>query len=320
MKRRAFTLVELLVVMAIVGIMIALLFPAIQAAREAVRKTSCQNNLRQIGIATLNYHDANRTLPAGNVTLTQGICRGDSLAGTVYPSEDGANWLIALLPFMEESALHKTYSYHDFNEAAPNRQVREAIVAAYVCPVDIETDQLLVPASGPACVPALNLAYRPGSYRGMCGRSDGRQFIDSASFQNYPRSWRGPIHTVGIGGWSTERHRNISDGLSHSILAGESSTRTNLTFRTFWSYSYAHYSLSSATPQGRTLLGDYDECVASGGNGASQPCRRGWGSNHPASINFVFCDSSVHSLSPEVDLELFANLGTISGNETRQSP
>ncbi len=317
--RKAFTLVEVLVVVAIIGLLIALLLPAVQAARDASRRSSCANNLKQIGLAVQSYHNVHGCYPPGNVTKTQGICHGDALAGVGYPSEDGANWLIAILPFVEQSTLFDQYDSNQFNESAQNRTVREAQLPTYVCPSDADPD-LGVPASGPACVPALNLAYRPGSYRGMCGRSDGTNFIDSASFQNYPAEWRGPIHTIGISGLTVENYQKTTDGLSNTVLAGESTTRTNLSFRTFWSYSYAHYSLSSATPQSRTMLGDYNGCVAITGAGASLPCRRGWGSTHLGGSNFLLCDGSVHFYSGAIDMVLFGELGTIAGSESAQSP
>jgi len=317
--KRGLTLIELLVVIAIIGLLVALLLPAVQAAREASRRSSCSNNLRQLGVAILSYHDNYGSFPPGNVTKTQGICHGDALAGVGYPTEDGSNRLIANLPFIEEASLYATYDFNDFNEAAQNRKVREAYIVSYLCPSDLEAE-LGVPASGPACVPALNLAYRPGSYRAMCGRSDGNQFIDSDAFLNYPRSWRGPIHTVGLGGWTVERLRNVVDGTSHTIMVGESATQTNPTFRTFWSYSYSHYSLSSATPQARTLLGDYDACTKAGGNGASLPCRRGWGSLHTDGSNFLFCDGAVQFLSTSIDMNLFVTMGTIDGGEVPITP
>jgi prepilin-type N-terminal cleavage/methylation domain-containing protein len=310
-----FTIVEVLVVVGIVGLLAALLLPAVQAAREAARRARCANNLRQIGLAIRLYHDTWGSFPPGNVTRTKGICRGDALAGVGYPSEDGSNWSISILPFVEQRALYEQYDFNEFNEAARNRKVREAFVPTYVCPSDASTEQLLVPASGPACAPALNLAYRPGSYRAMCGRSDGRQFIDSDAFQNYPDTWRGAMHTIGIGNLTVERYANVTDGLSRTIVAGESTTCTNPSFRTFWAYSYGHYSLSSATPQSRTLLGDYDACVKLGGIGGSLPCRRGWGSYHPNGAMYLLGDGAVRFLSTAIDVNLFAALATIGGDE-----
>jgi len=90
-KLRAFTLVELLVVIAIIGILIALLLPAVQAAREAARRMQCTNNLKQVGLAVHNFHDANRALPP--------IC--------IYT--DRPTLFMILLPFLEQSALHEIF-------------------------------------------------------------------------------------------------------------------------------------------------------------------------------------------------------------------
>src|SRR5258705_4392051 len=90
---RAFTLIELLVVIGIIGVLVALLLPAIQAAREAARRAQCQNNIRQIGIATQNYHDTRKELPPGRV-------------------EDGnLTFLALLLDFMEQSQVKKLWDY-----------------------------------------------------------------------------------------------------------------------------------------------------------------------------------------------------------------
>ena len=88
---RGFTLVELLVVIAIIGILVGLLLPAVQAAREAARRMSCQNNLKQLGLAMHNYHDAFRSFP-GNV----GSLEGDP--------QMGASWLVMILPQLEQTA------------------------------------------------------------------------------------------------------------------------------------------------------------------------------------------------------------------------
>src|ERR1700759_2499081 len=100
--RRAFTLVELLVVIAIIGILIALLLPAVQAAREAARRMQCSNNLKQIGIAMHNYHDATLSLPSGSVHT--------GLNAAVDFTLDRSNWALAILPFCEEMQLYSKYT------------------------------------------------------------------------------------------------------------------------------------------------------------------------------------------------------------------
>ncbi|MBN2290901.1 MAG: DUF1559 domain-containing protein, partial [Pirellulales bacterium] len=110
------------------------------------------------------------------------------------------------------------------------------------------------------------------------------------------------------------------DGSSGTLFVGESTTCTNLGWRTLWAYSYAHFSLSAVTPQERILLGDYDRCVAVGGTGKSGPCRRGWGGNHPGGLHFLMCDGAVHLLDRNVDMNLLAELATIDGGETAHLP
>jgi prepilin-type N-terminal cleavage/methylation domain-containing protein len=115
--RGAFTLVELLVVIAIIGILIALLLPAIQAAREAARRSSCQNNIRQVGLAMHNYMDANKNrLPPG------------------YNNTPTASFHTYILPYLEESQAFKQYDFKkDWNDAA-NKKAVETNVSVFVCP------------------------------------------------------------------------------------------------------------------------------------------------------------------------------------------
>ena len=111
-RRAGFTLVELLVVIAIIGILVALLLPAVQAAREAARKMSCGNNLKQLGIAMHNYHESYKRLPAtGLFHWTRQSRNGH----TWYNTSRGSQ-LVKLLPFMEEEPL---YSKLDQNSQPP---------------------------------------------------------------------------------------------------------------------------------------------------------------------------------------------------------
>jgi hypothetical protein len=128
------------------------------------------------------------------------------------------------------------------------------------------------------------------------------------------------MHVVGIPGFVPEKFARITDGLSHTLMVGESMTQTDLSFRTLWACSFEHYSLSAATPQSRTLVNDYDGCCAAGGVGSSFPCRRGWGSPHPNGLNFILCDGSGTFVITSIDMELFAEVATIAGSEPADIP
>ncbi len=111
--RRGFTLVELLVVIAIIGILIALLLPAVQAAREAARRTHCNNNMKQIGLALHNYHDVHKTFPPVSIWGVPNIPQSHSSGPTLgyLPEPFHHTWVTLVLPFMEQTALWGTVDF-----------------------------------------------------------------------------------------------------------------------------------------------------------------------------------------------------------------
>ena len=302
-----FTLVELLVVIAIIGVLVALLLPAVQAAREAARRMSCSNNLKQIGMAVHLYHDVYGSFPPGGINY-----------GTCCAEESYTSWPISILPFLELRNLHDRYNHEQTNESLINQPVREQFVNVYYCPAEPHTKALEMPESGPAN--DLRIKYMPGSYRGVGGRSDGSGWWDNyPQYTFLPSNWKGVMHVVD-GRLTTETFASLTDGTSQTLLIGEFSTKTRLRRRTFWAYSYASYNKSDAVAESRTLLGDFDRCAAIGGQGGIHACSRGWGSFHPGVVQFVMCDGSVRGISRSVDMTLFADSATIAGQEASQLP
>ncbi len=128
--RRAFTLVELLVVMAIIGILVALLLPAVQAARESARLAQCGNNIKQIGLALLGYHSQFQVFPASSTWP----------AGTTFTLTENTsltqNWVIVILPYLEEQTTYNQFDLTQYITAPANAAARGTMLSVMLCPTD----------------------------------------------------------------------------------------------------------------------------------------------------------------------------------------
>jgi prepilin-type N-terminal cleavage/methylation domain-containing protein len=340
-----FTLVELLVVIAIIGVLVALLLPAIQAAREAARRAQCQNNLKQIGLACLNYESAKKTLPYGNLI-------GDySSATPLY-----AGWTVEILPFAEQTALKALYvsgAVMDNPTDANIKKLRESPVPMYTCPSDLPME-LTKPQGG--CSNCVNVDWWPGSYRSVAGRGNGsvtwylNQELPAPWGTNTtpsamtgtatpPRQihdgWRGPIHaskvTVTAGKFvfdtgvspGPENLKSVTDGTSNTLMAGESTNWESkdpaniMGRRTLWALPWGNYIEGQTYPSARQFKGSYLKCQAAAGpadpdnSDVDKICYSGWFGGHTAGMNFVRVDGSMDFISFDVDLQLFATMGSI---------
>ena len=131
-RQRAFTIVELLVVIAIIGVLVALLLPAIQAARESARRSSCGNNLKQLGLGLQNYHDARKAFPYACV-----LANSDSSPGYLGAANLGPNWVIAVLPFIEGANVLSLYNKSQFIDSTSNASFAATNLPFMLCPSDV---------------------------------------------------------------------------------------------------------------------------------------------------------------------------------------
>jgi prepilin-type N-terminal cleavage/methylation domain-containing protein len=339
--RRGFTLVELLVVIAIIGILVSLLLPAIQAAREAARRSQCANNLRQSGLAMQNHHDSKGAFPPGV------LLAGDK--GTVGDEGSFSNWGLEILPYTEETALKALYNLKIPMSDPAQQRVREMELPLYTCPSDFPS-QLALPLSGPD--PASDgIFYRTGSYRGNAGRSsaNGRAtwyLGEDIGANQIDFGWRGPLHAVvrkdstwnpsssDASGQALKRLRpenmkKLIDGTSKTLLLGESTniyeettSKGPATRRTLWAYSWGNYNLGQALTGTSNFdflfYGDYAKCIAAPNMpdpGSKRPCHFAWYSGHVNGMNVQMCDGSGNWVNWDIDTRIFAFMASVAGGE-----
>jgi prepilin-type N-terminal cleavage/methylation domain-containing protein len=218
--RHGFTLIELLVVIAIIAILIALLLPAVQQAREAARRTQCRNNLKQLGVALHNYHDAHNVLPAAQIA--NGDCDTARSLTRVPPLSMNLNGLVLLLPFMDQAPL---YNQLDFNRAFHPR------ISADGAPLagdDASFNAALIARRLPIfeCPSDDSKAAESGTYNIPGGDGTNRtnyDFIVRARIHTACNEWAlagRPARTMFEDG-SYCNFRDVQDGVSNTVMMAE---------------------------------------------------------------------------------------------------
>ncbi len=289
--RSAFTLVELLVVIAIIGILVALLLPAVQAAREAARRSQCQNNIRQLGLAMHGYHDTNGRLPAAGLER--------KLPGDMRNS---LSWTASVLNFMELNNLEKTIDYTKHYSDPKINQVATQRVEMFLCPSQPEiTTGIGQFVTGGHGEQFLGQDAYTVHYVGVLGAEGvnplgGNYSIHTPSAGNTCGQWANngampPLKGV--------KFSKITDGLSKTFLLGELSWTDGRSGFRSWMRGCAQEGCfwcigSKNIEHGLNIFGYSTYLLAI--NDLS------FGSDHPGGTHFLNCDDSVAFVSDSIEL------------------
>lgn len=328
MKKQGFTLVELLVVIAIIGILVALLLPAVQTAREAARRTQCTNQVRQMGLACLNYESALQEWPTGGIYPWP----------QVEDHPKGLSWAFQILPYLEENAIH------DLDTTA---KIENSPVGLYFCPsrrapVQFQGRWMMDFAAatagpsrselGDSTFDALLNNFRAcRSEYSYWGDNSGRN-IHSSSLQTKSEmgtrytGFRGVIVRsstyvpVGsrdaprdLGYTAARKMRNIKDGTSKTMVVGEKrvwvrqplgAAGDDKGWSDGWDLDTVRFTMcpmANDQDDSNNHLGRYNDVA--------------FGSRHTGGINAVYADGSVHFLNFDLDVEVFNRLGNVKDGE-----
>ncbi len=285
--RPGFTLVELLVVIAIIGILIALLLPAVQAAREAARRSQCTNNLKQLGLALHNYHDAVLKFPPAILT---------KYVGTAMSSTCCA-WGAFVLPYMEQQSLYDTVRpgegsiYSAVNDDPVRRQAMQTPIATHNCPSDIIKEN------------GTNPCRMFDSYEIACSN-----YVGNNSSDEFVASDNGDWAGLFVQDQSL-RLGDVLDGTSNTIALGERAWQ----FRDNNGVRYGQWAAVVWGTRNKTDLSRQCDNLSVGVyklnlSGTVQPAdkatmrgMRSYSSRHPGGANFLLADGSVRFVSETIE-------------------
>ncbi len=352
-SRRGFTLVELLVVIAIIGILVALLLPAIQAAREAARRMSCQNNIKNIGLACLNYESTKKVFPPGSFYSNQS---GEG--------ENGLSWRAIILPYIEAGGIGDEIQRRIDEWAANNdgdilsasfldnrfpndARLNETSVEVMQCPSDGEATSEInenVQGSNYCAVMGSFVSRWSQLGLGLDANDPNQDWVNGTFF--------GPLNTDGMMFPGSEvEGRSVIDGTSNTFLVGEQWYQlrgwlegnyaqlvytyppggVGLTLFGTASHSAKNIDREFTPNANLNVVGFSDFHRNSGGRddrpemppGATQGMQYNshlFGSFHPGGANFVYTDGSVHFIADSIDGDIYTALGSRNGQEVFEQP
>ena len=326
-SRQGFTLIELLVVIAIIAILVSLLLPAVQAAREAARRTQCRSNLKQLALASYNYLDISQVFPPGQMVLNF----------ATKPKFRGYSLFVYLLPYVEANTIYRQWDFNDdpdnntlaISNGDPSTALSAQLIPIYNCPSDPIPQNPYPSGAAPTYSPY----YGVTSYGGNGGTQSYPPSLETADgmfFRTGPAAPQNPQVSIEM----------VFDGTSTTLLFGERNhvdANYNTFFAPGWSidpmggwgwwastggnYGGGDLTESSFSPINYMCPITYAEAVAEGMTNATftntldslRVCS--WGSQHPAAAQFAMVDGSARTISQYISQTVLVALSTRAGHE-----
>jgi prepilin-type N-terminal cleavage/methylation domain-containing protein len=330
--KSGFTLVELLVVIAIIGVLVALLLPAVQAAREAARRSQCANNLKQLGLAVLNYESAKRKLPPSAVV---------DLSVTATPNNGSWGVHGRILPYMEQDNLRRLVDLETAWDA--QQAIHNVQIPAFQCPSDSRSEEVRDPGGGKPFLFPNNYGFNFGVWFVFDPRT--REAGEGVFFPNsdlpLARIEDGTSNTLAIsevkawtpytrnGGPPTTNMPATADEAATALASGAESKDTG---HTEWPDGRVHHTGFTAAMAPNTFVkmtfnneivdGDYNSWQEGKNGSAGQPTYAivTSRSHHPAAVQTATVDGSVHTISESIDLSVWRAMATRAEGEVVALP
>lgn len=300
-RRVAFTLIELLTVLAIIGVLLGILLPAVQQARETARRSECARKIHQIALALHSFESNFDSIPAVSTHQTQ----------TNTPSE--ISWHVRILPYLDQQNLFDSYDASQGYASPSNASMSLNRIRPFLCGSSLEERTLDINMESIAGEPAYTTHYYGVMGPVGLSRETGNPYDLSWSSAGY-----GDVSAEGAFVFNPSQGQNakngrrlaeFQDGLSNTLMLGEISTRGNSAFR-MWSRGARFGEWSAAGKSISTVIKSKH---------ATRFNETSFGSNHPTGANFAMADGSVQHINRTIDIQLLQNLSTVAGREPESS-